>query len=78
MGVAFPFIKVSSIKMYNSNIINSFIVAWHLVFFQALPWNPKMKAGQILLFSCYKGSNIVSGLTSPMSKEAVDKRVSVS
>lgn len=40
---AFPFIKVSSIKMYNSNIINNPMVALHLVFFQAPPWNPKMK-----------------------------------
>lgn len=74
---AFPFIKISSIKVYNSNIINSPIVALHLVFFQALPWNPKMKARQILLFPCYKLSNIVTRLTGPWSKESVDKRVSV-
>lgn len=74
---AFPFIKISSVKVYNSNIINNSTVASHLVFFQALPWNPKMKAGRILLFPCYKLSNIVTGLTGPMSKESVDKQLSV-
>lgn len=73
----FPFIKISSIKVYNNNIINNSTVALHLVFFQALPWNPKMKARHILLFPCYKLSNIVTGLTGPMSKESVDKQLSV-
>lgn len=77
-GAAFPCIKVSSIKMRNSDVINNLIVAWHLVFFQALPWNPNMQAGQILLLPCYELSNIVTGLTGPMSKESVDKQVSVS
>lgn len=77
-GAAFPCIKVSSIKMHNSNVINNLIVSWHLVFFQALPWNPNMQAGQILLLPWYKLSNIVTGLTGPMSKEIVDKQVSVS
>lgn len=72
---AFPFIKISSIKMCNGNIINR--VALHLVFFQALPWNPKMKAGHAVLFPCYKLSNTVTGLTGPMTKELVDKWVSV-
>lgn len=77
-GAAFPCIKVSSIKMHNSNVINNLIVAWHLVFFQALPWNPNMQAGQILLLPCYELSNVGTGLTGPVSKESADKQVSVS
>lgn len=73
----FPLIKISSIKTYKSKNINNPRVAWGLVFFQALPWNPKMKAGQMLLFPCYKFSNIVTGLTGPMSQELVDEWVSV-
>lgn len=74
---AFPFIKISSIKTYNSNIINNRTVASHLVFFQALPWNSKMKARRLLLFPRYKLSNIVTGLTGPLSQESVDKQLSV-
>lgn len=74
-GATFPFIKISSIKTYNSNIINNAIVAWHLVFFQALPWNPKRKVGRILLFPCYKLGNIVTALTGLLSNESVDKPV---
>lgn len=36
-----------------------------------------MKARQILLFPGCKVSNIVTGLTGPMSKESVEKQVGV-